>query len=231
MGRFGTCVYCGARGRVTKDHVPPRNLFGDRPPADLMTVKACYGCHDGTNEDDEYFRNTLIMRADMAGNAAVQDLLPAFARSLDNPEAPGLLTSTARSLRHVDVITQGGLYIGKRLAYDVNLRRLTRVAARIVRGLFSKLTDGRLPSDYVVHAYELGGFSPVDRGTADLFRANCSVVLARPPALIKGSVFKCWWAPSDKDKHTSMWIMVFFGKAVFFGLTGQESQLRQQNRT
>ena len=25
----GTCVYCGKRGPITKDHVPPKSFFGD----------------------------------------------------------------------------------------------------------------------------------------------------------------------------------------------------------
>src|SRR5688572_9395897 len=44
LQREGTCVYCGAVGPITKDHVIPRSLFKDRDRL-MITVPSCGPCN------------------------------------------------------------------------------------------------------------------------------------------------------------------------------------------
>ena len=59
QNRFN-CVYCGEASQ-TKDHVPPRGIFGDAVPSgvNLITVPACIACNSGYSADDTYFRDFL----------------------------------------------------------------------------------------------------------------------------------------------------------------------------
>lgn len=60
------CAFCGQQFRgKTKDHVPPRGLFGESPKGNLITVPACEKCNNDTSKDDEFFRWVTIPRKAM----------------------------------------------------------------------------------------------------------------------------------------------------------------------
>jgi hypothetical protein len=56
------CYLCGKKAsetperKLTRDHLPPKNLFLPPRPADLITVPCCYACNHQAHEDDEYLR-------------------------------------------------------------------------------------------------------------------------------------------------------------------------------
>ena len=50
------CYLCGAREKLTKDHVPPKNLFPLPRPKNLITVPCCERCNSGFSKADERFR-------------------------------------------------------------------------------------------------------------------------------------------------------------------------------
>jgi len=54
------CIYCGARDNLTDDHVPPKALFPEPRPSDLITVPACLQCNKSYEKDDEYFRIAVL---------------------------------------------------------------------------------------------------------------------------------------------------------------------------
>jgi 5-methylcytosine-specific restriction endonuclease McrA len=56
-----TCAYCGSPTDLTRDHVPPKNLFPLPKPVNLITVPACKKCHSETSQDDEYFRVKILL--------------------------------------------------------------------------------------------------------------------------------------------------------------------------
>jgi hypothetical protein len=225
-GKRGVCVYCGARGQVTRDHVPPKCLFAEPLPPNLITVSACHNCHRVTTKDDEYFRNTIALRDDVYDHPGAKAILPAIWRSLEKPKALGLRKSFVRAVSMVDDFTKSGIYLGKRPAYDVSLDRLNVVASRILRGLFSVVSEARLPSNYGADAYEASGFRAANSQGIDELHEMCRTVLSNPIAIERGdSVFACWWAPTDLDKNTSLWIMAFFKKIAFIGFTGPAERL------
>ncbi len=69
--RLGICVYCGRNGPVTRDHIPPKNLFATRP-SNLITVPACEKCNRAACKDDEYFRLTITSRSDIGEHPEAQ---------------------------------------------------------------------------------------------------------------------------------------------------------------
>jgi hypothetical protein len=85
----GECVYCGAFGTVTGDHVPPRNLFPKNPPKNLVTVPCCYACNQAASKNDEYFRLVVAARDDLREHSVVREILPMAIRSLTNPAKKG----------------------------------------------------------------------------------------------------------------------------------------------
>ena len=54
--RFDLCALCGQRQIITREHVPPKNLFLPPRPRNTITVPVCEPCNHGYHLDDEYFR-------------------------------------------------------------------------------------------------------------------------------------------------------------------------------
>jgi hypothetical protein len=57
--RYGVCPFCGKQALLTRDHAPPSGIFLSPKPNNLITVRTCRACNEGTKLDDEYFRLCL----------------------------------------------------------------------------------------------------------------------------------------------------------------------------
>ncbi|MEE9214118.1 MAG: hypothetical protein V3U54_04870 [Thermodesulfobacteriota bacterium] len=70
--KIGKCVFCGKEGKVTNDHIPPRNIF-PKPQDDdvkLITVPACTVCNSESSKlDDESFKVYIGLVAKEGNNA------------------------------------------------------------------------------------------------------------------------------------------------------------------
>ena len=84
---IGICVYCGKKTILTKDHIPPKNLFGQPRPNNLISVPSCLDCNSSFSKDDEYFRFSISIREDIFEEA--QDIYPKVMRSLQKPTKVG----------------------------------------------------------------------------------------------------------------------------------------------
>lgn len=51
-----TCYLCGSTDNLTKDHIPPKNLFPSPKPTNLITVWCCKKCNEKFSLIDESFR-------------------------------------------------------------------------------------------------------------------------------------------------------------------------------
>ena len=55
------CIYCGVNVGDEPDHVPPKCLFPQPRPSDLVTVPSCARCNRRFALDDEYFRDVIVL--------------------------------------------------------------------------------------------------------------------------------------------------------------------------
>lgn len=55
-----SCIYCGSGEDMTDDHIPPKALFPEPRPSNMLTVPCCRKCNKSFSKDDEYFRTTLV---------------------------------------------------------------------------------------------------------------------------------------------------------------------------
>lgn len=56
LKKLGKCALCSEDRPVTREHVPPKNLFLAPRPRNTITVPVCESCNHGYHLDDEYFR-------------------------------------------------------------------------------------------------------------------------------------------------------------------------------
>lgn len=213
------CTYCEAPDPGTRDHVPPKCLFPVDRRDNLITVPCCESCRKGTGLDDEYFRDMLVMRADLAGHPAVKKLLPKVLRSLRKPEQEAYAKRLAETARLIDVETEGGLYLGKAGTYNVDLSRLARVVQRTVRGLYWEETEGnRLPPETTVEVRAISEFRDMDlEGAASLDRLVEMAKVQGHGRKIGDDVFRYQLGFTENRRNT-VWLLTFFGQIHFLGV-------------
>jgi hypothetical protein len=215
--RSASCVYCGSKAD-TRDHVPPKNLFSVRP-SNLITVPACDACNQAAKKDDEYFRLALSVRADTGDLPDVQGNMPKIFGGLKRPEAHGFARLLLRNVTALDVFSSGGIFLGKAPGFNVSLLRLSRVAGRVVAGLFYHETGVPLPKGYEVSAWQEDGLKRVDQAMLEKLKEWCAILQSRPPKTIGGDVFSYWFQQTQEDPYVSMWVLIFYKRVGFICMT------------
>src|ERR1017187_4987963 len=127
------CAICGkVVKKLTNDHIPPKSMFGTKP-SNLITVPSCPDCNGGSSADDEYFR-LIASEVDTAAHPDAKKANEAIVRSMQRPQAKGFRESLRQSIYPVEVVVGGTTEIRPFVGLDV--KRLDRTAAKIVKGLF-----------------------------------------------------------------------------------------------
>lgn len=130
-----SCIYCGSTGKLTKDHVPPKNLFPVPRPSDLITVPACEPCNQSFGLDDDYFRIAVLAGADPERHPIAARLWSDKVVRGTLQRSPALKSIILQSLRRLDVTTPAGIYLGTAPTIRLNRQRVDRVVRRIVTAL------------------------------------------------------------------------------------------------
>jgi len=211
--KYPKCVYCGSSRDVTQDHVPPKSFFPKPRPSDLITVPACRKCNGNSGKDEEWFLATFMFTeagiTDAGRRLWDEKLHRMYEKNF------GLKKSIAKSFEQADLVTPGGLYLGRRLAIRHDEARSAKVIHKIVRGLYYHEYQDPLPLSIEVISHFLQQSSEV------------SVVEKFAPMLLFGSrewpnLFEYRYNRVTDQPQCSLWVMRFFGKLVFWAVSGNE---------
>jgi hypothetical protein len=142
------CYLCGLPGADTKDHVPPKCLLPknqtDMPQR--ITLPAHAHCNSGASSDEEYVRDLLAPEALEFGMPNSEDLFRATRRAWARPQGDRRRRSILRDARVIRKVTPSGLYIGKVLGVQPNVKRIKRVVEKIARGIIYYDTQAIVPA-------------------------------------------------------------------------------------
>lgn len=215
------CAFCGSDENVTRDHVPPRNVFPPPRPNDLITVPACFKCNSATSKDDEYFRLKLCMSEQVGNNPDARNNREIILRSFERDTAAGWKSSFISDFRTVQDRTPAGLYLEKRLAYDVDLQRIFGIVEKTVRGLFFHETGRRLHPSYGVATQSDDTLRHEPAEFLEELRQTILFPLAQklPKAIGRGA-FSYRFHVTEEDPFCSVWVLTFYGQVGFLCLTG-----------
>lgn len=144
------CAYCGEAlktGPWNTEHFVPRCFWGDTPlPIRTQTVRVHTKCNDDARDDAEYLRNVLVMAAGTREHPVAAQILDGpLARKMDKQF--GEVAKILGEPEVVDVVSPGGIWLGKDLAFKLIRERRNRALATITRGVFFTVTGRPLSSD------------------------------------------------------------------------------------
>ena len=122
-----------------------------------------------------------------------------------------------------EVYSPGGIYLGKRLAFTVNLKRIQKVVAKITRGLFYKEAGRILPQDYGISVDSNDTLETMDESSlSDLQNLILRPLLSTEERSIGDGAFRYRYAiPDDGDGFVSVWALTFYGTMPFLCIIGQ----------
>jgi hypothetical protein len=124
-----------------------------------------------------------------------------------------------KSLTQVNLITPAGLYVKTASGLKVDMRRITRVANRILRGLFFHEKGYRVPEGYEVinQDFQFGTHRVLDvLGTFQFSGAR----------VVGDGIFTYSFVYADDDPNSSCWFSRFYGGFEFAGMTLKSAEQR-----
>jgi len=198
---------------------PPKNIFSQPRPHNLITVPSCYKCNLGSSDDDEYFRFSIAIREDLFEHQDIQKIYPNVIRSLDKPNKIGFRNSFLSTIREIESFTNAGIFLGYKHTYDVDFVRLGKVANRIVKGLYYHHLSKIIPQNYLVQSYVLEGMKNTPPHILYDIKKNVFEPLRKSKTYKIGDVFEYKYSCTNEDAFTSAWIMRFYQKVYFFGIS------------
>ena len=220
--KSGECVYCGAVGPLTDDHIPPKNLFTGKNG--LIKVPSCQNCNGGASKDDEYFRLSIAFHEDVANHPEAAAIVEKAKRSLFKSEAKGFMRDFAARTTITEEQSPAGIYF-LRTTTDVAEERIGGVAERITKGLFWHHRGYRLPEGYAVHTASKEAIRHSDGLRGAMMVRSARELAKEPPYGVRdGEVFQYrhnFWDP--EDVNVSAWLLVFFTKFIFLTATARDS--------
>jgi hypothetical protein len=208
----GLCIYCGQRPATTKDHVPPKSFFAQPRPDNLITVPCCYQCNAGYGTDDERVRNILTSQDATEDHTAIREQLGGKRnRSWQRNQGKSSFRHVVASLKVVDAYTASGIFLGERLAFDLDQPVIDRFIGRTTRAL-------------MYHEYDVGfveGHVAWRKPPMEMKRP-----LSAKPKSIGDDVF--WYVGYYKPGAAkSLWILNFYGGAEFMAIFRAKRQSSQ----
>lgn len=216
-----SCIYCGSKEQLTRDHIPPKTLFLTPLPSDLITVPCCEKCNSSFSKDDEYFRNMLVSCEPVCSDSNAQAINQKFLRSIRRPKAIGLKQSVLKNLHIVEIKTPAGLYIGKAPAIRVDRKRFNRMLDRIARGLFYKISGYTVPNAYDIRIVFQDSWLSKPVEFLDYFKNDW-----QPLSYIGNRIFAYSYAICIDNPNAMALLFIFYEKLYFWGIIYPSDKLQ-----
>lgn len=194
--------------------MPPKSFFPKPRPVNLLTVPACRICNKSFEKDEELFLATFMF-TEIGITEAGKKLWDEKLHRMYEKNL-GLRKRISKSLQQVELVTPGGIYLGRRFVIKHNDAHSERVINKIVRGLYYYEYKEPLPPSVKISSHFLKRPSEI------------SEVEKFVPMLLFGSrkwpgIFEYRYNRIANQTEGSMWVMRFFGKVVFWAISADRN--------
>lgn len=200
------CYLCGKKasetpeGKLTRDHLPPRNLFPEPRPSDLITVPCCKQCNHNAHNDDEYLRLAVsgYYNSNTIGKRIWKE--KAVGSTLKKRRLRKSVDAMGASFKNIALITPEGV----KDAVEVTIERapVDRALTRITKGLLSLLYPDVDRRELSFQMTQLDQFKLNDRGFEQIRK--------RLYYLQRGNgVYRCWYGVEAAYSLRGAWVHMF----------------------
>ena len=195
------CYLCNSTVNLTKDHIPPKNLFPSPKPTDLITVWCCKKCNEKFSLIDESFRvftSSVINRSKSGewiwSNKVMES---SFKRS------PKLKQATIKSLVPLQAEINGIKIQETGMTYPV--KKTKEYLVRLTKG-FTKHFNPEI--NYSLANFKISNIIPNQQIVDMLYKKFFYVE--------KGEgVFRMWRMFVKNMGTKSVWVYVFYDGLMF----------------
>ena len=207
---YGSCPICGKEALLTRDHAPPDGIFLQPKPNNLITVRTCKSCNDGTKLDDEYFR--ICLAAGLQPSPAQWQLWNEKVQGSTLKRSPKLRSRLVQLMNAVQEhhktspleFTDGTRLTDEQVAQTLVLEksRIDRVIEKIVRCLHYRFYGAILPAEFII---EVSLESPQEYEHQ----------LAQPCGVIGNHREFTFWYDRQAEASSSHWLLWFYEDQLF----------------
>lgn len=211
----GECVYCGTRGEVTDDHVPPRSFYDKIPPNNLIKVPACERCNQGFAQIDDYVRFVLVTTENKESRTR-KALIPKVRRFAEREESKRVLASFYDSLETGYMRNDKGVFVQREM-FEVDGARMDAFAVRVVKALFYREKRYRLPAGYVINPIHYRELPVIESmvGERDFWPFILAELDQSPNRQKWGDVFAYSWVQSPNDFNATWWLLSLYDRPQY----------------
>lgn len=188
------CAYCDLERADSLDHVPPKSLFSGALPDDMVRVPACGPCHSRWSVSDEKFRVLLSLYVGIDTPANREFWKAKSLRTVAHNDQ--LHREILDNMREVDIVSPGGLYLGKGSAVPWDAKDHDQMIERFVRGLYFHHFETALGMGVNIDVYFQPSSHPVIQEALELCRT----------ASIGGKQFVYAYARAQEENLASLWL-------------------------
>ena len=208
------CAYCNSKKATTSDHVPPKSFFPKPLPANMITVPSCDECNNNKGKDEKYFLATFMFSE--AGVTSSGKKLWEQKLYRMYKKNTGLRHKIVKSVKRLNVFTPSGIFIRRGLAIGMDEVRLSKVIDKIVRGLYFFEYKTYLSNSIEILSQFLQ--SQEDGAEAEKFKDQLLFGSRQWP-----NSFEYLFNRIQDKPDCSMWVIRFWGKIVFWAISGNDS--------
>ena len=207
------CALCGDHAEVTREHFVPQCLWSGSLPVRTKTVPACERCNAGSNLDDEYFRNALVMMFDQDHPEKQRLFGGPVRRSLE--KHPGWVADMVRRMKIQPLLSPSGLWLGDYPTLPLDRERFCRSLFKIVKALFYLIRKHPFPADGQIGV--IGQLCAETKPLIDMIEENLS-----PTFDFGDDVFE--WRFSETKDGITMWKLAFYRSVVFYAIGFEKAE-------
>jgi hypothetical protein len=198
------CFLCGTTENLTRDHIPPKNLFKPPLPTNLITIAACLNCNNSYSLDEEYFRVCVATQG--YGNDTGKWIWDEKVIHSTLRRSPLLRKQLIKHTFSLPVYSTSNLYMEQQRAILYDCNRINHVVEKITKGLITVYQP-------TVNLQEI----QFDVSLIGMDMELVSFLKQMPGKSIANDAFVFWRGFNENDPRESVWFMLFY-KQTFFNI-------------
>lgn len=195
------CYLCGSIKDLTKDHIPPKNLFPEPKPSNLITVTCCESCNGKYKLIDESFRAfaSSALNRSKAGEWIWENKVmeSTFKRS------PKLKAAARKGIVPIQTEINGHTFEMTGLTYPV--KQTEEYLIRFTKG-FTRYFNPEI--DYSKAKFKISNIIPNQEIVEMLYKKYFYVERGE-------GVFRMWRMFVKDREPMSLWVYVFYDGLMF----------------